>query len=166
MIWGILLIPLRLLWLPIKWTLAFNAWVMGIFGPIFMWFYNIIMWPVHFTEKIVAWVWNLLTLPIQWIYAIQLAILNFFLNLRLSIRAWIEEKLPLIWKIIVRYEYLASLPAQVFLVFVPVDIILILVDEDLSIVGKAIAVVNKLLLGVEIEEEISEEISEEVAEEE
>jgi hypothetical protein len=107
-----------------------------------------------------------LTLPIQWIYAIQLAILNFFLNLRLSIRAWIEEKLPLIWKIIVRYEYLVSLPLQTFLIFVPVDIILILVDEDLSIVGKAIAVVNKLLLGDEIEEEISEEISEEVVEEE
>jgi len=108
-----------------------------------------------------AWIWNLLTLPIQWIYAIQLAILNFFINLRLAIRAWIEENMALLWKIIVRYEYLMTLPAQLFLIFVPVDLILILADEDLGTVGKAIAIFRKLLLGDEIEEEISEELAEE-----
>lgn len=103
------------------------------------------------------WVWNLLTLPIQWVISIQQAILNFFINLRLAWRARIEEKRPLIWKIIMRYEYLMGIPVQTFLLFVPVDILLILVDTDLGVVEKAIAIFNKLLLGVEIEEEISEE---------
>ena len=93
-----------------------------------------------------AWIWNLLTLPIQWIIAIQTAILNFFINLRLSIRAWIEENMPLLWKIIVRYEYLAGLPLQTFLLFVPVDILLILLDTDLSSFEKAIAIFKKLVL--------------------
>jgi len=56
-----------------------------------------------------------------------------------------------------RYEYLMGIPVQTFLLFVPVDILLILVDTDLGVVEKAIAIFNKLLLGVEIEEEISEE---------
>jgi len=50
-----------------------------------------------------------------------------------------------------------GIPVQTFLLFVPVDILLILVDTDLGVVEKAIAIFNKLLLGVEIEEEISEE---------
>jgi len=53
-----------------------------------------------------------------------------------------------------------TLPAQLFLIFVPVDLILILADEDLGTVGKAIAIFRKLLLGDEIEEEISEELAE------
>jgi len=104
-----------------------------------------------------AWIWNLLTLPIQWIIAIQTAIINWMINLRLSIRAWIEENMPLLWKIIVRYEYLMGLPLQTFLLFAPVDIVLILADTELTIVQKSIAIFKHVYLGVEDIEEISEE---------
>jgi len=79
------------------------------------------------------------------------------INLRLSIRAWIEENMPLLWKIIVRYEYLMGLPLQTFLLFAPVDIVLILADTELTIVQKAIAIFKHVYLGVEDIEEISEE---------
>jgi len=79
------------------------------------------------------------------------------INLRLSIRAWIEENMPLLWKIIVRYEYLMGLPLQTFLLFAPVDIVLILADTELTIVQKSIAIFKHVYLGVEDIEEISEE---------
>ena len=50
-----------------------------------------------------------------------------------------------------------GLPLQTFLLFAPVDIVLILADTELTIVQKAIAIFKHVYLGVEDIEEISEE---------
>lgn len=50
-----------------------------------------------------------------------------------------------------------GLPLQTFLLFAPVDIVLILADTELTIVQKSIAIFKHVYLGVEDIEEISEE---------
>jgi len=74
-------------------------------------------------------------------FAIYMAIINWMINLRLSIRAWIEENMTLLWKIIVRYEYLMGLPLQTFLLFAPVNIITIFLDEEYTSLEKVFKII-------------------------
>jgi len=50
-----------------------------------------------------------------------------------------------------------GLPLQTFLLFAPVDIVLILADTDLTIVQKSIAIFKHVYLGVDEVEDFSEE---------